>query len=269
MNEHDSKIRFLSITSDLISVLTFLMSVLSGSLFITLKSNIAFVFTLLFVVLLVLSFRFFPFIKPVAKYMMVGFMNLTAPDKKYRIVTKTIVYEYLSMTEMKLIKEYKIKPLHDGLTFAVDKYRWTGSSSPIPSPVVSTHKIESQRIKYGYEHCHIDFGGKSYNRNDKPIRTGLKFDSLLDPQKTAEPHLATGISECTKNLVLEVWFPMEINVTNIRKLEYIHYTDEEHHRCVEENTPTYDKDRTKKVIRFKVKNPIYGGKYLIDWDFCH
>ena len=89
---------------------------------------------------------------------------------------------------------------------------------------------------------------------------------MRDAKHKASPHLASGIYEETDEIVLRVIFPMEINITNIRKLEFIHYTDEEHFHCINENTPEIRNG--KKVIEYPVKSPIYGGKYIIDWEFC-
>ncbi len=265
MHEQTSKVRFLSLISDIISLIIFLISVLSGSLYIAFKSIEALFFSIFFAILLIISFFFR---KRIAKCIMIYLMNLTAPDKRCRITSKKVIYEYKSMTEMCFSNEFFVKPLYDGLTSFPDKYKWTGPYTPKPKPLISNHKIDLIDIKYGYQRYCINLGAKSYNKSDRPIRTGIKLESLKDPDRQASPHLATGIYDCTENLTLEVWFPMDVNVTNIRKLEYIHFTDEEHYHCTEENSPEICNELKKKVIRYSIKRPIYGGKYLIDWEFC-
>jgi len=195
-------------------------------------------------------------------------MNLTAPDKKCEIVSKKIVYEYLSLTVMRFRNEFYVKPLHDGLDSFWDKYRWTGTENIVPEPIVNNYRIELVDVKYGYQRYRIVFGNKSYNKYDVPIKTGIVFKSMNDSTKQASPHLSTGIYDITKNLTLEVCFPINLNPTNIRKLEYIHFTDEEHYRCINENSPEIDIENNSKIIKWTISNPIYGGKYTIDWEFC-
>jgi hypothetical protein len=197
---------------------------------------------------------------------MVFFMNLTVPDKLCEITSKSIVYEYLSMTEMRFKNEFYIKPLHDGLDSFSDKYKWTGSEPVEPEPLVPTHRIEPVGSTSGFERYKIIFGNKCYNKHDGPLKTGIFIESMRDTDQTACPYLSTGIYDKTRNLSLEVCFPMNLNPTNIRKLEYIHYTDEEHYRCVRENSPEIADNR--KIIKWIIKKPIYGGKYVIDWELC-
>lgn len=197
---------------------------------------------------------------------MVVFMNMTAPDKLCEIVSKNLVYEYLSMTEMSFKNEFYVKPLHDGLDSFSDKYKWTGSESVMPEPLVNTHRIELVDSINGFDRYKIIFGNKCYNKHDGPLKTGIILKNMRDTDKTACPYLSTGIYDKTKNLTLQVCFPMNLNPTNIRKLEYIHYTDEEHYRCINENSPEIIDNR--KIISWNIKKPIFGGKYVIDWEFC-
>lgn len=265
MGEKDSKVKFLSLISSLITVFTFVFTAASAISYIMLHYTFL-LYLLIFFAALFFGVSFFH--KNIAKKLMAVFMNLTAPDKKCEIVSEDIVYEYKSLKEMSFTCEFQIKPLHDGLESFSDKYKWTGTQNPVPEAIVDTHTIKLVDVRYGYQRYKIVFGDKNYNKHDPPVRTGVAFKSMKDPDMKASKHLSTGIYDVTKFLKLEVQFPMDLNPTNIRKLEYIHFTDEEHYRCINENSPETDRKFNKKVIRWSIPNPIYGGKYMIDWDFC-
>jgi hypothetical protein len=265
MKENYSKIQFVSFISDLLSIISFFLTFASASTFFIVNQTgflyAGIVFFVLFILIIIKR-------KSIAIKLMFFLMNLTAPDKLCEIVSKNLVYEYISMTEMSFTNEFYVKPLHDGLDSFSDKYKWTGSESVVPEPLVPTHKIEpvENNTRNGFQRYKIIFGNKCYNKHDRPLKTGIIIRNMRDTEKVACPYLSTGIYDKTKNLSLEVCFPLSLNPTNIRKLEYIHYTDEEHYRCINENSPEIVGN--KKVIRWEIKKPIYGGKYVIDWEFC-
>lgn len=265
MKEKYSKIQFISLVSDMLSIVSFFLTFASASSYIV-YDNIYFLYIGIFflsIFILMILKR-----KVIAKKLMVFFMNLTAPDKLCEIVSKNLVYEYISMTEMSFKDEFYVKPLHDGLDSFSDKYKWTGSEPVLPEPIVNTHRIEpiDNNTRNGFQRYKIVFGNKCYNKHDGPLKTGIIIRNMRDTEKVACPYLSTGIYDKTKNLSLEVCFPMNLNPTNIRKLEYIHYTDEEHYRCINENSPEVIDN--KKIIKWEIKKPIFGGKYIIDWEFC-
>jgi hypothetical protein len=265
MKENYSKIQFISVVSDLLSIVSFFLSLASASTYFVFDLitflYIGVFFLVLFIIILLKR-------QSIAVKLMVVFMNLTAPDKLCEITSKSLVYEYHSMTEMSFKNEFYVKPLHDGCDAFSDKYKWTGTEPVDPEPLVATHRIEyiDNNTRNGFNRYKIVFGNKCYNKHDGPLKTGIIIKNMRDTDKVACPYLSTGIYEKTKNLTMEVCFPLNLNPTNIRKLEYIHYTDEEHYRCISQNSPEIADG--KKVIRWEIKKPIFGGKYMIDWEFC-
>ncbi len=195
-------------------------------------------------------------------------MQKTAPQKKYKLSQKKLLYVYKSKNEMYFRNDFHIKPLCDGVSSFIDRYKWSGSGSISPHAIVENHTVQKLDTKYGYQRYIINLGGRSYNKKDEPVHTGIEFKTMHDRSGKASTHLATGIYDITKDLTLEVHFPMDMNVTNIRKLEYIHFTDEEHYSCQKENSPIIDTENNIKKIIYHIPYPIYGGRYMIDWDFC-
>lgn len=263
-----AKNEFISLISDIITIISGIITIIPLAMLFLQKGNFWIVVCSVFVLIL-FAILLFIFRKKIALKFLVKYMNLTAPDKAYSIASKKLVYEYKSETEMYFMNEFYIKPEHDGVTSFTDKYRWSASDTIVPTPLIPSHKIEMLDRKYGYQQYQIKFDSKRHNRRDKPVKTGVEFKSMKDPQQKALPHLGTGIYDLTKNLTLEVWFPLNMKVINIRKLEYIHFTDEEHFSCEEDCSTEIEEVAgvKKQVIRYEIKNPIYGGKYLIDWDF--
>ena len=195
-------------------------------------------------------------------------MNKTAPNKKCKITSKKLIYTYKSLNEMSFENEFHVKALHDGLDCFTDRYKWTGSDAITPTPINSNHTIDNLDTSSGYQRYRLNFG-KSYNKKDKAVRTGIEFKNMQDKNNTSLPFLSTGVYDVTDELILEVRFPINLCVTNIRKLEYLHFTDEEHYNCITENNTEIDDINNVKKIVYKVKNPVYGGKYAIDWEFCN
>lgn len=263
MREKYSKIQFISVVSDILSIVAFFLTFASASSYFLFKSVWLLCASIVLLGLLVVTVLKR---KKISKKLMVYFMNLTAPDKLCEIVTKNIVYEYVSLTEMRFKNEIYVKPLHDGLDSFADKYRWTGSDPVAAEPLVPTHRIERMNSINGFERYKIIFGDKCYNKHDGPVKTGIQIGDMTDTNQTACPFLSTGVYDKTKKMTLQVCFPLGLNPTNIRKLEYIHYTDEEHYRCINENSPEIIDG--KKIIKWEIKKPIFGGKYVIDWEFC-
>lgn len=264
MNQKESKIYFLQLCETALSIISSIIPVLSAIFSIV---NKKYVYLIITGITLIVAIVIFSFKEKIARKILVFFMNKTAPKKSYKLISKKLEYDYISMEEMRFKNTSKVKPLRDGLDSINFRYKWTGSSNNLkPKTTNSNYTIKKIDTKFGYQRCKINFGGKVFNKNDDPIPVSIVFNSMKDTKKKASPHLSTGIYEQTDEVILQVTFPKEMNINNIRKLEFIHYTDEEHSHCIKEDTPKIVDD--KKVITYKIKSPIYGGKYMIDWEFC-
>lgn len=252
----DSTNKILSLISALFSIISFVIS------FKYMKWWLYVITATIFIISIILIVKR----KSIGKKLMIVFLNKTAPDKNYKLIEKKSTYTFKSYTEMEFYSSCKVKALHDGLEYIVVRYRWTGPHNPVVKTLNGQHNItEIESRMSGYQCCKIDFRGKKYNKNDRTIDTGFKMEKLTDSNRVSSPHLCTGVYDITDKLVLEVKFSKELKVKDIRKLEFIHYTDDEHYKCVNEDVPTIEGDW--QVIRYEIEHPIYGGKYLIDWVF--
>jgi hypothetical protein len=201
MREKYSKIQFISVVSDILSIVAFFLTFASASSYFLFKSVWLLCASIVLLGLLGVTVLKR---KKISKKLMVYFMNLTAPDMLCEIVTKNIVYEYVSLTEMRFKNEIFVKPLHDGLDSFADKYRWTGSDPVAAEPLVTTHRIERMNSINGFERYKIIFGDKCYNKHDGPVKTGIQIGDMTDTNQTACPFLSTGVYDKTKKMTLQV-----------------------------------------------------------------
>ena len=95
---------------------------------------------------------------------------------------------------------------------------------------------------------------------------GMVIDCISDPNKESSTHLSSGVYEITDKLTLRVWFNPNLTPRNFRKLTYLHYTDREHYSCDNNVRIEVDNDSNKNFVEWEIDKPIFGAKYLIDWD---
>lgn len=57
-----------------------------------------------------------------------------------------------------------------------------------------------------------------------------------------------------------------MNPLEPRGLKYAHYIDEIPYDTVPLNI-NFDDEKNMRYVEFSIKYPIYGGKYVIDWNF--
>ncbi|NCA80143.1 MAG: hypothetical protein EOM76_08170 [Sphingobacteriia bacterium] len=203
-----------------------------------------------------------------ARILLLEFMDLTAPNKTYKITNKFVTYEFLSRTSMQFKNEFYVKPLHDGVDNIVDKYKWSVNQELHILPITQGHDVQKMDMDsvFGYQQYRIFFN-RSYNKEDKPIRTGIVIEDMHDVEKKSLLHLGTGIYDITSTLTLKIIFNSSLQPINIRELEYIHYTDEQHYYCKRIHQAELNEQTGNKEINWVIKHPIYGGKYMIEWDF--
>lgn len=194
-------------------------------------------------------------------------MNLTCPDKMYKTKEKHVIYEFKSRTSMRHEKCFKVEALHDGFSGVIDKFKWTGDTELIPKAKERSQTIELMDQPFGMQRYKIKFKhNRTYNRREDIEDMSMVIDNIQDPNKKSSLHLSSGVFEITDCLKLHVIFNKDLKPTHIRKLEYLHYSDDEHYKCENVTYENNDKTDTKEVI-WEIKKPIYGGKYIIDWTF--
>lgn len=247
----------LNVISSLISIIPFLLGYFTGCLF----------YYIIGIILVIIILLLFIFRKQVARFIFKFFMRLTCPDKSYKLKEKEVTFEYISRSEMQHKKTFKVTVLHDGFTGITDKYRWTAPQELTPTALHNNQEIKKLDKKIGMQRYEIKFrDGQRYNKHDEVPEMGMEITNMIDENGKSSPHLSSGVFEITDMLVLHVIFNIELMPRNIRKLEYLHYSDDDHYSC-EKVECTLNNQTNKKEVIWKIKNPIYGGKYMIDWSF--
>lgn len=260
-NGNGDKVKAISIFSDVLGIISFI-GMLVPSLIALISSLIPLIiFIVPSIVLLVNR-------EKVARKFLGWIMNCTCPDKPYKLKKKEIIYEFKSREEMRLEKNFDPVILHDGFTGVYDKFKWTGEGELTPKakrPAV--HKIEPLEEKYGMKRYQIKYNGEhNYSKGDDVDTFSVVIEDIKDPNHKSAQRLLSGVFEITDCIELHLIFNKDLKPKNIRKLEYIHYSDDEHYKC--ENTNYIFNDETdKKEVIWTINKPIYGGKYVIDWYF--
>jgi hypothetical protein len=206
------------------------------------------------------------FRQQIAENMLKIFMNLTSLDKPYKLLKKTVVYEFISREEMRHEKTFLVKALHNGVDNITDKYQWSGGEVYAIEPYFKRDAVEMLNNRSGLQTYKIcDKSGRRFGKGEV-FEMGMKME-LKDPKRQSLPYLSSGVYELTDKLTLIVLFDMSLNPVNIRKLSYIHYTDEDHFKCEDVALPEINKQGDRRMVVFEIPSPIYGGKYIIDWEF--
>lgn len=270
-NEVSEKVSFLSIVSNIISVITFIFPGVSlAGIIISIKNNFSIWIT---AVLIILSVAFIIICiivitnrNTIAVKIFGYIMNLSAPNQSYKLEYKTCTYEYLSRTKMRYEKVFKPKAFRN-LDRIYDQFNWTGSTSLKPKVKHNTQHITEEDRKFGMQRYAIKFNNnKSYTKKENIPEMGMEINDIYDPNCESSTHLSSGIYEITDKLILRVEFASDLKPYNFRKLTYLHYTDREHFKCEEDINIQYEAEG-KQYVEWIINKPIYGAKYLIDWDF--
>ena len=198
-------------------------------------------------------------------------IRLFSINNKYKFNEFKATYEYVTPCTMKYRSEYLVKAKQSGVDNIRLRLNWSGScsSEPLhPKPMYKARTITETEDEFGYTTYKLEI--PSINANDKPIKAGVKLDSLTVDKVEPKKHLKVGISVVTDNLVMKVIFPRNLEPINVEFLEYLHFTDDNHwHRIVDvkETKPVYRANRKQYVLTWSIKKPVFGGKYIIKWDF--
>ena len=88
--------------------------------------------------------------KEIARHILYTFLNLTAPQKNYKLTKKEVIYEFLDRTHMRHEKNFHIKVLHPSFSGINDKYKWTGNAElNIEAKDKEHHNITDSGAKFG------------------------------------------------------------------------------------------------------------------------
>lgn len=204
--------------------------------------------------------------KALSRCLMYYLLNLTAPAKSYKLLSKEVIYEFSSRTKMRHEKIFEVKVINTSFRGINDKYKWTGDHELTVETDDPQHfKVVPQGSKFGLNRYNIEVkDGRTYSKGDKLTIKSLIRD-IDDPNKKSSLHLSTGIYEKTERLKMRVVFDNSLCPQNARKLEYIHYNDDVHYRAYPAELQLTE-GGTKKCYEWDIDKPLFGGKYMIEWE---
>lgn len=264
MESNGGTLKIISVILGILDILSSLITIIPFIYAINSKQFIAY---LIVVSLLVISVCLFSFRKKISMNILKKIMNLTCPYKMYKLKKKESIYEYETREQMRHEKIFEVQVLHDGFDGVNDKFKWTGDDHLMPCPKYDTQEIEPLGIQSGMQLYKIKFkNNRRYNKSDKVEPLGMVIENITDPEQKSSTHLSSGVFEVTDQLVLHLIFGANLKPKNIRKLEYLHYSDDCHFHC-ERGEATYNEETGKREIIWTIDKPFFGGKYMIDWDF--
>lgn len=264
MNDIQRNIKFVDVFSFILNLMGSIITIYQFIL--GCKTGIIWHYITAALLLLILIFLII-FRNKISEYILKYIMNLTCPDKIYKLKSKEVIYEFISREDMKHEKKFNVEVLHDGFIGITDKFKWTGEGELIPEATETDQTIELLDKKFGMQRYKIKFqNNKSYSKHDSVPEMKMMIKNIKDPKHQSSLHLSSGIFEITDCLILHIIFDKNLKPRNIRKLEYLHYSDDEHYKC-KKGELTYDSNNDKKEIIWVIRKPFYGGKYMIDWDF--
>lgn len=198
-------------------------------------------------------------------------MNMFAYDMKYSFEEWTAKYEYHTDTQMSFYTTYLVKAMQAGVDHIRVRFNWSGATekNPIKPEAISdgdycSKNLEFFEREYGYNHYKL-YSKKVINKNDEPIKLGVKIENLQDSAKIASPHLLTSISVVTKKLNMIVILPYHISPDNVRCVEYLHATDDCHWNDLSDKCTT-QRDGDKWLVSVSIDKPVLGGKYILSWE---
>ncbi len=265
----NGKLRFISFTASVLGIISFCLTSVPLILSILNKSAmpITIVVGAVFVALLlcVAVFR-----QKIAENILKFFMNLTSLDKPYKLIQKTVIYEFISREEMRHEKTFLVKALHNGVDHITDKFQWSGgevyAAQAKNASKDQQYEIVFLKNRSGIQTYGIfDMSGKRYGKGEV-FEMGMHM-ALKDPERKSMPYLSSGVYEITERLTLVVLFSLDLQPVNVRKLSYIHYTDEDHYKCQDDVKLEINARGDRKMVVFDIPAPLYGGKYIIEWKF--
>lgn len=269
-DENSAKIKIINYIGNIISFISSGLTILS---FYGYQGTKQITFILLGILLTFVTILLFINKYKISKYLLVIILNKTIPNSNIMIIDKEVIYEHTERYKFKFRSSFFIKVIGDE---PIDRHhellKWTAGFISNVDPLRSNQIIEYD--KNPLSHNYIDKqkftilfpNSMKLSKNDDPYKTGFKIDELIDEKHISKPILVVGIYNITKNLTLKVYFNENLNPLDPRGLKYAHFIDEAPYDTIK-LPKKFDDDKNMHYVEFKIKNPIYGGKYVIDWSF--
>lgn len=265
-NERDNQtIYFIPLFANIVGILSFFL-VTVPTIFAILKKQTWLI--ALVIIAIILAVKLFRNRRKYAKLLLYHFLNYTAPSKNYKLTEKEVIYEFLSKREMRLEKNFSVCVQESGFRAVYDKYKWTGDAVLLPESKDKEHyEFIPMGAKFGLNRYRLEWLGDRRYSKGTPLKMGMIIGDINDPNEKASPHLSSGVYERTDRLVLRVIFASELSPINARKLEFSHYTDDDHINSEGIELQVLREDNRKRYYEWVIDKPLYGGKYLIEWEW--
>ena len=255
---------FLTFIGTIFTILSFYGYSASGHNIVWLILGIFFVTVTLFV---------FIYKKNISKRVLVFVLNKTVSSQNIEIHDKVVKYEHIDRHKYRFQSTFSIKVVgNTPINSHEEKIKWTAGYISEIVPTKPHHKIEYDKNASAYNSIDKQIfkivfpNDKQISKNDEAYKTGFKILNLVDENQTAKPILMVGVYNVTKNLTMKVYFAGSLNPIEIRGLKFAHFIDKEPYDSVPLELK-YDEEADKNYVEFFIKSPIYGGKYVIDWNF--
>lgn len=268
-NDNSAKIKFITYVSNIISFISSVFTIASFYGYANKKENLYIIIGIaLFILTIIIFFNRYS----ISKRILVFILNKTVPNSNIKICDKKVVYTHLDRYSFKFRSSFYIKVTGDNpINCHEESLKWTAGIISNILPLMRGQKIEYiNKDSYNFidkQKFTIKFpNDKKISKNDEPYKTGFKTEKLIDINHTSKPILQVGVYNITTNLTLRVEFNENLNPCELRGIKYAHFIDENSYDTIPLNIE-HDVEKGIKFVEFSIKNPIYGGKYSIDWSF--
>lgn len=269
-DKNSAKIKLITYIGNIISFISGILTILS---FYGYKGTKQTTYIFIGIFLIILTAFLFVNKNKISKYFLAIILNKTIPDSNIMILDKIVVYEHSERYKYKFKSTFSIKVIgNEPISSHTEMLKWSAGFISNVQPVKNNQEIEYDKNPLSHNYIDkqkftIQFpNGKKISKNDEPYKTGFKILELNDDKHIAKPVLVVGIYNITKNLTLKVYFNEHLNPLETRGLKYAHYIDEIPYDTISLKIK-YDDEKNMHYVEFNIKNPIYGGKYAIDWNF--
>ncbi len=268
MNNHMSKIKLVTYIGNAISIFSGILTIIS---FYGFKKSEHITYILIAVLLSILTIGIFLYRHKISKHILTILLNKTVPNSNVKIIDKKVIYTHEERYKFSFESSYYVKVIGD---VPIDRFeeqmKWTAGFVENIKPLNGNEEIEYDTTPLS----HIDIEKQRFNikfplwlnKDDEPYKTGFKIEELNDEKHISKPILQSGVYHITNKLILIVYFNETLNPILIRGLKYAHLIDKSPYDT-EKLEIKYDENKCMNYVEFKVKNPIYGGKYAIEWSF--
>ena len=260
--------RFLSFASNLLTILSY-VGISLAALFGFIRKNFWMLVPIICLILLILFIRYLRKNKSKA----VSFiMKLIAPAMPYKFTKCDITYEYYDNRKMSFRVVYHVKALQVDVDRINIKINWSGEdkSNPIKPVVIKDKSLENNDsdkliftgTEFGYAYYEL-CSKKKHGNGDEFV---LAYEIQMKVKdKIPSPHLLCSISALTDELSMQVIFPSTLYPESAKGREYLNSTDF-HPWGTRDISPARQKEDGRWILSYAPSSPIYGGKYVIEWD---